>query len=422
MKKDEQEAQNTNTEELPELKTGLSKVSRTPAQNKMMIGVAIVVTVFICYFVLVKIKTPVKDTHKKVNDQVELAKKDLSNTPVVRPDNTDDLQIPSIPKLPDPPALVAPTPPPPPPPPPAPPPPPQPLVEAKIATPPLAAAAKLPSLSNIDSGQKKSDDTRKKSAIMLIGGGGGATDSTGKASVTEKLSTNINYQPALADANKVTTLGNLSYTIAQGKIIDTVLETSINTDLPGVVRGIVSRDVYAESGKNILIARGSRLIGSYSSSVKMGQSRVAITWDRIIRPDGIDLKINVEGVDKLGHSGIEGAVDNKYFDVLSNALLLSVINIGLATTAQKLTNAQATTTTSVSSSTAAPTTTTSGSPTDLAVQNAVTSMGTTTAGLLQNSLQIQPSIVVDQGTIIKVLVNKDVIFPSDIASGMVLVK
>ncbi|KKB96703.1 Type IV secretion system protein PtlG [Candidatus Arcanobacter lacustris] len=431
MNKDAKETQDTNTEELPELKTGLSKVSRTPAQNKMMIGLAVVVGVFICYFVLVKMRAPVKDTHKQVNEQTELAKKDLSNVPVVRPDNADDLQMPSIPKLPDPPALVAPTPPPAP----AAPLPPAPVV-AKIDVPALPVVASLPSLSTIDPNQKSAADARRKSSIMLIGGGGGSSSSSGSAtaasggssadktssSTTENVSANINYKPALSAANKVTTLGNLSYTIAQGKIIDTVLETSINTDLPGVVRGIVSRDVYAESGKNILIAKGSRLIGSYSASIKMGQSRVSITWDRIIRPDGIDLKIDSAGIDKLGHAGVEGMVDNKYFDVLSNALLLSVINVGLAAGTQKLTNAQTPSTTNVSGAAGTTTTTTSGSPTDLAVQNAVTSMSATTSSLLQNSLQIQPSIVIDQGTIVKVLVNQDVIFPSDIATGMVLVK
>jgi len=42
-----------------------------------------------------------------------------------------------------------------------------------------------------------------------------------------------------------------------------VLETAINSDLPGYTRAIVSRDIRSFDGTNILVPRGSRLIGQY---------------------------------------------------------------------------------------------------------------------------------------------------------------
>jgi type IV secretion system protein VirB10 len=200
-----------------------------------------------------------------------------------------------------------------------------------------------------------------------------------------------------------------------------VLETAINTDLPGIVRAIISRDVFAEAGKNILIPKGSRLIGSYSTNVTQGQSRVSIVWNRLIRPDGIDMSILSNAIDKLGRAGVDGDLDNKYFEILGNAMLLSVINIGAAATAQKVTNSQ--NPTSVTTTNGNNTVTEkSGTSTDTAVQNAITSFNSTTSGLMQNALKVTPTVTIDQGTIVKVLINQDVVFPADVAQKVRIIQ
>ncbi len=147
-------------------------------------------------------------------------------------------------------------------------------------------------------------------------------------------------------------------TIAQGKIVDAVLETAVNTDLPGEMRAIVSRDVFAESGRQIMIPKGSRLIGTYNTSVARGQARVMIIWTRLIRPDGLDIAIGSGGVDALGRAGVEGSVDNKYAEIFSAAMLTSVLDIGVAVAVDALSNQGSTTTnangTTSSGSAAAP--------------------------------------------------------------------
>ena len=49
--------------------------------------------------------------------------------------------------------------------------------------------------------------------------------------------------PGAKPPSSVKTVGNPELMIAQGKIISAVLETAINTDLPGALRAVVSRDV-----------------------------------------------------------------------------------------------------------------------------------------------------------------------------------
>ena len=108
-----------------------------------------------------------------------------------------------------------------------------------------------------------------------------------------------------------------------------MLETPINTDIPGMIRAIVNHDVYAESGRAILIPKGSRLVGTYNNFVIRGNKRVNIIWSRVIRPDGIDIMIRSGGADQLGRAGIEGDVDNKYAEIFASAFLVSAINIAI---------------------------------------------------------------------------------------------
>ena len=63
--------------------------------------------------------------------------------------------------------------------------------------------------------------------------------------------------------------------------IDAVLESAVNTDQPGMLRALVSEDIYGDTGRTVLLPRGSRLIGQYDSSAAQGQSRVFIIWQRV---------------------------------------------------------------------------------------------------------------------------------------------
>lgn len=202
-------------------------------------------------------------------------------------------------------------------------------------------------------------------------------------------------------------LNNLNVTIAQGKIIDAVLENAINTDLPGPLRAIVSRDVYAESGRDVMIPKGTRLIGAYNTAVRRGQVRVFVIWTRLIRPDGIDMMIGSPAIDGLGRAGVEGMVDNKFTEMFSAALLTSIISIGVAAGAEAVTS-EGTTTTSNGNGT-----TTTGTAAATAASGAVGTVGNVGRDIVNTFLDLRPTITVDQGTIVNVFVNKDLTFPSD---------
>ncbi len=213
-------------------------------------------------------------------------------------------------------------------------------------------------------------------------------------------------------------IGNPYATIAQGKLVHGVLETAINTQLPGTIRAIVSRDIYAEAGKTRLIPKGSRIIGTYGTDVLQGHSRVFIVWERIIRPDGIDIKVASPGVDQLGRAGLEGYADNKFMEIFGAAVLTSIISIGIASAADEVSGNDTTATTTNTDGS----TTSSGDATTQAAGEAVENIGGVSRRLLDQLIDARPVITVDQGTRINILVNRDLIFPASLTTGTQFVK
>jgi type IV secretion system protein VirB10 len=328
--------------------------------------------------------------------------------------------IPSVPPVPPPPPPPSAPPLPPPPPkftgsviPPPPPPPPKP--GAPPAAPDVKTLSPIAAATGGGGEKDASTKQRLRSNMLILDGGTDAKAEAERDTAQGSLDShdaNRAFESNVLKSTKAqkelaTRLNNLNMTIAQGKIINAVLETAINTDLPGPLRAIVGRDVYAESGREIVIPKGSRLIGVYNSSVLHGQSRVLIVWTRVIRPDGVDIMVGSPGVDSLGRAGIYGITDNKYSEIFSAALLTSVISIGVAVGADHLVKDPSTTTTNNANGT-----TTTGSAGSAAATSAVNEIGGVTKDVVSSMLDLKPTITVDQGTLVNVFVNKDLTFPT----------
>lgn len=118
---------------------------------------------------------------------------------------------------------------------------------------------------------------------------------------------------------------NPSTTVTQGTMIPAILETAINTDVPGYVRAVVSQDVRSHDGSRVLIPRSSRLVGQYQSGLQAGQRRAYVIWQRVIRPDGVSVALQSPGTAFDGTAGLEGDVDTHFFSRFGSAMLLSVI-------------------------------------------------------------------------------------------------
>ncbi|MCZ8207141.1 MAG: hypothetical protein O9270_02990 [Aquidulcibacter sp.] len=178
-------------------------------------------------------------------------------------------------------------------------------------------------------------------------------------------------------AARAGSLRNPNTTVPQGALIAAVLETAINSDLPGFVRAVVSRDVLSFDGTRVLIPRGSRLVGQYRSEVALGQSRAFVVWTRLLRPDGVSIQLASPGTDPLGRAGLDGKVNRHYFQRYGPGLLSTAISAALSNTNSN----------------------------QLVIGTAQTLPSAVTSGET-----IKPTVTVKQGTAIQVFVARDLDF------------
>lgn len=130
-------------------------------------------------------------------------------------------------------------------------------------------------------------------------------------------------------AVRATLIRNRGSIMPQGTLIAAVLETPLNSDRPGLARAVVSQDGRSFDGARVLIPRGSRLIGEFRADNNANQRRVLVTWTRLIRPDGVAIRIGSPAADALGGAGIPGQVNTHFFERFSNAVLQSALTIGI---------------------------------------------------------------------------------------------
>ncbi len=176
-------------------------------------------------------------------------------------------------------------------------------------------------------------------------------------------------------------------TLTQGSVIQAALQTAINSDLPGSVVAVVSEPVPAFSGDQILIPRGSRLFGQYRSGIEMHQKRILILWTRVLTPDGTSMEIAAVGGDQLGRSGLTGLVDTKFAERFGGAALISVIGAAPAVAAESANN----------------------ETTSIVLGDVGSDLQDAVGSVIADQVSIAPTIYVDQGASVTVLVDRDVV-------------
>lgn len=238
--------------------------------------------------------------------------------------------------------------------------------------------------SNLQNSSSQNNVSSNNNAVL-----GG--DGTGDAN-TKFMSKVSNSE---APTQNATHIAHLNTTIAQGNIISATLETRISSDLPGMVRAVTSNDIYSEDDSNLLLPRGSKLIGQYTNNISQGQTRVFVVWQRLIRPDGIDIAMNSPGTDPLGGAGLPAdEIDHHFWEQFGTASLLSIIGAGAA-------NVGVTPDDEFNSASAYR-------------EALANSFNQTAQQSFQNTSVIQPTLLINQGTKINVFVARDLDFYNEL--------
>jgi len=122
------------------------------------------------------------------------------------------------------------------------------------------------------------------------------------------------------------------YELKAGSFIPGILVSGVDSQIEGKMVGLVRENVYDSiSGKYLLIPKGTKIIGEYSSGVAYGQDRILIIWQRLIFPNGKSISLeNFPGVDLSAYAGMKGRVNNHNIELLKSVILSSVLGGGAA--------------------------------------------------------------------------------------------
>jgi type IV secretion system protein VirB10 len=226
-----------------------------------------------------------------------------------------------------------------------------------------------------------------------VGGAGEGSDPNNQAA-KRAFASAAGKDPAYLDARREAPKGALE--LKAGSVINVTLNSGINSDLPGIVTGMVTRNVFdSVSGASVLIPQGTKVIGLYNSQVSIGQARVQVVWKRLIFPDGSSIDLGgMPAADASGYAGLNDKVNNHYAKAFGSALFVSLFSAGVQLSQPQATNGQ-----NVSNA-----------------QVAAAALGQQTAQLgmqmASRTLTVQPTLEIRPGKQVLVQLTKDVILPA----------
>ncbi|WP_455476821.1 type IV secretion system protein VirB10 [Bartonella sp. B41] len=194
-------------------------------------------------------------------------------------------------------------------------------------------------------------------------------------------------KPTILEGIRASALGNRNYIMTMGAFIPCILETAISSDQQGFVSCIVARDILSDNGRVVLLDKGTQIVGEYRAGLKKGQNRLFVLWTRAKTPNGIIITLASPATDSLGRSGVDGDIDNHWFERISSALFLSIVKIGTRYASRRLSGEAET------------------------KDSEITSSGQNIANILvENYLHIPPTLNKNQGEMVNVFVARDLDF------------
>ncbi len=208
-----------------------------------------------------------------------------------------------------------------------------------------------------------------------------------------------NRPPPAARPNPATTpapevIAGPRYRIPEGTIIDAVLTNRLDGGASSPVNCLVTNAVYSDDRRRILIPAGARVLGQTSAVEGWGETRLAVSFHRIVMPDGSSVALDhFRGLNQLGDSGLRDQVDRHYWSTFGGAAAIGLVG-GLS---QLLGNV------ALGSGDGDRTVIVAGGSADAASQAAAQSMS--------QFLNRMPTITIREGHRVKVYVTRDVDVP-----------
>lgn len=140
------------------------------------------------------------------------------------------------------------------------------------------------------------------------------------------------------------TLPDRNFLITAGSFIPCVLQSAMDSSQPGYVSCIVPRHVYSDNGRVVLMEKGTKILGEYQGGLNRGQYRLFVLWTRAVTPRGIAIDVASPATDALGRGGMDGRVNNFFWQRFGTALLFSLVEDAATVGAEAVGNSGSNTT------------------------------------------------------------------------------
>ena len=154
---------------------------------------------------------------------------------------------------------------------------------------------------------------------------------------------NLRQASAIGQA-QARSLPDRNFLITAGSFIPCVLQSAMDSSQPGYVSCIVPRNVYSDNGRVVLMEKGTKIVGEYQGGLDRGQYRLFVLWTRAVTPRGIAIDVASPATDALGRGGMEGRVNNFFWQRFGTALLFSLVEDAATVGAEAVGNSASNTT------------------------------------------------------------------------------
>lgn len=178
------------------------------------------------------------------------------------------------------------------------------------------------------------------------------------------------------------------YLVTHNTYTRCALYTEIITDQPGLVECRLTEPLYSADGSVVIAYAGDKLTGEQKVEVRAGQTRVFTSWTELETASGVRAQLNSLGAGPMGASGTEAWIDNHYMQRFGGAVMLSFIQDALQSAANS----------------------TQKSGSGYTVNNSEQNVESMANKALENSINIPPTAYILPGTVMTVIVARDIDF------------
>jgi type IV secretion system protein VirB10 len=202
----------------------------------------------------------------------------------------------------------------------------------------------------------------------------------------------VNRETSVAPNETLLTRPRMSMSrLLEGTLIETVLVNRLDGTFAGPVICLVTTPVYSHDRQSVVVPAGARVLGSSSPVQSWGDSRLAVSFHRLVMPNGRTHSLDrFKGLNQIGDTGLKDSVNRHYWQVFGASLAIGALS-GLGQYGSRA---------SFDTGFA-----------DSYRQSAGSSLAASTGRVLDRYLNVLPTITIREGYRIKVYLTNDLELP-----------